>query len=210
LQRATGQARTRIHWCPTGAFNFVPIHAAGIYDGAEEERECVADYVVSSYTPTLAALSRAQNGTGTFSVKESRLLLIAAGRAHDPSLPTLFNIEEETQHIVQIAEKVGISQEVYSSATISQVTTSIKSAQLVHVACHGIQDGKEPLKSAFHLSDGYMTVSKLMELDLNAAFFAFLSACDTAKGDENQPDQTIHLAATMLFVGFKSVVATMW
>jgi CHAT domain-containing protein len=27
---------------------------------------------------------------------------------------------------------------------------------------------------------------------------------------QNQSDQAIHLAATMLFAGFKSVIATMW
>jgi CHAT domain-containing protein len=55
-----------------------------------------------------------------------------------------------------------------------------------------------------------LPVSELMKLDLKGAFLAFLSACETAKGDRNQPDQAIHLAATMLFVGFKSVVASMW
>jgi CHAT domain-containing protein len=49
-----------------------------------------------------------------------------------------------------------------------------------------------------------------MKLDLKDAVFAFLSACETAKGDTEQPDQAIHLAAAMLFVGFKSIVATMW
>ncbi|KAJ7226876.1 hypothetical protein GGX14DRAFT_348119 [Mycena pura] len=32
----------------------------------------------------------------------------------------------------------------------------------------------------------------------------------TAKGDEKVPDEAIHLAATMLFTGFRGVVGTMW
>jgi hypothetical protein len=28
--------------------------------------------------------------------------------------------------------------------------------------------------------------------------------------EQSQPDQAIHLAAAMLFAGFKSVIATMW
>jgi hypothetical protein len=55
-----------------------------------------------------------------------------------------------------------------------------------------------------------LTISKLMELKLDRPWFAFLSACETAKGDAEQPDQVMHLAAAMLFAGFKSVVATMW
>jgi hypothetical protein len=31
-----------LHWCPTGDFTFLPIHAAGNYD--EEAIECAVDY----------------------------------------------------------------------------------------------------------------------------------------------------------------------
>jgi CHAT domain-containing protein len=60
------------------------------------------------------------------------------------------------------------------------------------------------------MQDTLLTVSMLMELNLPNAFFAFLSACETAKGDSAQPDQVIHLAATMLYVGYRSIVGTMW
>jgi CHAT domain-containing protein len=49
-----------------------------------------------------------------------------------------------------------------------------------------------------------------MSLELPRARLAFLSACETAQGDRQQPDQAIHLAASMLYAGFKSVIATMW
>ena len=67
-----------------------------------------------------------------------------------------------------------------------------------------------PLESGFIMRDDILTIAKLMPLSLPKAFFAFLSACETAKGHAGQPDQAIHLAATMLFIGFKSVIATMW
>ncbi|KAG1823405.1 CHAT domain-containing protein, partial [Suillus subaureus] len=40
--------------------------------------------------------------------------------------------------------------------------------------------------------------------------FAFLSACHTAVGDEETPDEVIHLAAGLQFSGFKSVIGTLW
>jgi len=49
-----------------------------------------------------------------------------------------------------------------------------------------------------------------MTLNLPRASLAFLSACETAKGCAEQPDQVLHLAAAMLFVGFPSVIGTMW
>ncbi|VDC02148.1 unnamed protein product [Peniophora sp. CBMAI 1063] len=42
------------------------------------------------------------------------------------------------------------------------------------------------------------------------AELAFLSACETATGDDKMPEESAHLAAGMLAVGFKGVVATMW
>ena len=59
------------------------------------------------------------------------------------------------------------------------------------------------------MQDSVLTVAKLMALNLDKAFLAFLSACKTAKGDVSQPEQAIHLAPTMLFAGSKSVVETM-
>jgi hypothetical protein len=82
-------------------------------------------------------------------------------------------------------------------------------AHVLHMACHGVQDS-DPLKSAFLLHDGRLSIENIIHLDLPHAFLAFLSACQTAKGDQNAPDQAMHLAASMLFCGFRSVVGTMW
>ncbi|KAG2114119.1 CHAT domain-containing protein, partial [Suillus clintonianus] len=40
--------------------------------------------------------------------------------------------------------------------------------------------------------------------------FAFLSACETAVGDFQTPDEVIHLAATLQFAGVESVIGTLW
>jgi hypothetical protein len=82
-------------------------------------------------------------------------------------------------------------------------------AHVLHLACHGLQDSN-PLKSAILLQDGRLTIEDIMQLNLTHAALAFLSACQTAKGDRNVPDQAVHLAASMLFCGFRSVIGTMW
>jgi CHAT domain-containing protein len=121
-------------------------------------------------------------------------------------------VKTEIAHVVKIAERAGAHTQILSEAgTRNEVSKALESASIVHIACHGLQDTADPLQSAFYLSDSRrLTVSDLMELDLKHAQLAFLSACETAKGDKEQPDQAIHLAATMLFVGFKSVIGTMW
>jgi CHAT domain-containing protein len=83
-------------------------------------------------------------------------------------------------------------------------------ASIVHLACHGVQDVNDPLNSGFVLSDGRLMLSDLMDLDIKEAQLAVLSACETAKGDRNMPDQVVHLAAGMMFAGFTSIVGTLW
>jgi CHAT domain-containing protein len=57
-------------------------------------------------------------------------------------------------------------------------------ATILHLACHGIQDAETPLNSGFVMSDGILTISKLIGVSSSRAFLAFLSACGTAKGDK--------------------------
>jgi CHAT domain-containing protein len=210
-QRKTGRARPRIHWCPTGIFTFAPVHAAGIYE--KRNQECLHDYAVSSYTPTVGALLRAQSRSQSLDVLTSSMSAIAVKQAQDPTLSILWKVEEEITEVLRSASQarmpVGGDARTASSA-VAEVSGQFASAQFIHIACHGIQDPKAPLNSRFCMSDGSVSVEDLMNLDLENALFAFLSACETAKGDQNQPDQTIHLAATMMFVGFKSIVATLW
>jgi CHAT domain-containing protein len=95
-------------------------------------------------------------------------------------------------------------------ALIEQVLKELAVTSIVHFACHGEQHPENPLDSAFLLEDGPLKVSRIMEQSTVNASFAFLSACQTAMGDENLPDEAMHLAATLLFAGFRGVVATMW
>jgi CHAT domain-containing protein len=94
----------------------------------------------------------------------------------------------------------------------------LRESSIVHLACHGVQDLNLPLDSGLALTDGRLKISEIMrrpagddELDIKKTMsLAFLSACETAKSDKTVPDEAMHLAATLLFAGFRGVVATMW
>ncbi|KAG1776821.1 CHAT domain-containing protein [Suillus placidus] len=60
------------------------------------------------------------------------------------------------------------------------------------------------------MRDEHLTLLDIMEKHIPHAEFAFLSACHTAVGDEQTPDEVIHLAAGLQFSGFKSVVGSLW
>jgi CHAT domain-containing protein len=79
------------------------------------------------------------------------------------------------------------------------------------MACHAHQDQVDPRKSAFKLHGGEMlTLKKIMGKSLENAELAFLSACQTATGDRKLPGEALHLAAGMLFAGYRTVIGTMW
>jgi CHAT domain-containing protein len=181
----------------------LPLHAAGIYSG-DKQVSC-SDYFVSSYTPSITALLRAQQSAKRVRRCEADTLLVAVDRPlQGTPLPMT------SQEAVTVQRLVSPLAKVIQISKCDEVLEHIRTASILHLACHGTQSLADALQSSFHLEDGTLPVSKLMELELPSAFLAVLSACETAKGDSTQPDQAIHLAATMVFAGFKSVVATMW
>jgi CHAT domain-containing protein len=95
-------------------------------------------------------------------------------------------------------------------ATVQEVVSHLSSSHIIHFACHGKQDAKDPLESGLILHDGQLKVKEIMKQPTSNASLAFLSACKTAMGAEDLPDEAVHLAASLLFAGFRGVVATMW
>jgi CHAT domain-containing protein len=96
-------------------------------------------------------------------------------------------------------------------ATVQEVVSHLSSSHIVHFACHGKQDAKNPLESGLILHNGMrLKVKEIMKQSMTDALLAFLSACETAMGAEDLPDEVMHLAASLLFAGFRGVVATMW
>jgi CHAT domain-containing protein len=94
--------------------------------------------------------------------------------------------------------------------SVKDVMSNLPTTSIAHFACHGKQYPRSPLESALLLQDGPLKVSQIMQQSMPNASHAFLSACETAMGDENLPDEVIHLGAALLFAGFRGVIATMW
>jgi CHAT domain-containing protein len=98
-----------------------------------------------------------------------------------------------------------------ADATVERVISELKTANWVHFACHGVQNLTRPLESALLLAGAErLTLAKLASLQIIRGDLAFLSACQTAKGDEKLSDEAVHLSAGMLITGYRGVIATMW
>jgi CHAT domain-containing protein len=199
-------------------FAFLPIHAAGLYnlDNVKDfESCCLSDYCVSSYTPTIGALLSSQ-GKSTIPRRDVQLLLAAipepfASTMLPAALEEAILISTIAPHKALISPTPDKVESVQNWACMAEeVIQLLPDATILHLACHGVQDASNPLDSGFIMRDKMMKVGDLIRLNLPNARLAFLSACETAQGDMERPDEALHLAATMLYAGFKSVIGTMW
>jgi CHAT domain-containing protein len=94
--------------------------------------------------------------------------------------------------------------------SVEEVVSYLPKASIAHFACHGQQNTQNPFDSALLLQDGQLKISQIMQQSMPNTSLAFLSACETATGHQNLPDESIHFGAALLFAGFRGVVATMW
>jgi CHAT domain-containing protein len=97
-----------------------------------------------------------------------------------------------------------------SQATKINVMDAMKSSAWLHFACHGEQDPDDPLESGLILYDGKLSLGEILDIDLPQAKFVYLSACETAMGDNQLQNEALHLAGGFLAAGFQGVIGTLW
>ncbi|KAG1800343.1 CHAT domain-containing protein [Suillus plorans] len=198
---------SRIWWCPTSFFNFLPLHAAGEYrkDGGSLSR-----HYISSYTPSLTALIKARVSHD----RSPSVPFVAIGQNHPAgAVFTLDAVEPELELVRTLLPPpptVSFSKITSVDATKSTALRALQDNTWFHLACHGTQRFDEPFQSAFLMRDQPLSLLDIAQMDLSRHQFAFLSACETAVGDLRTPDEVIHLAAGLQFAGVKSVVGTLW
>ncbi|KAJ2912256.1 hypothetical protein MD484_g8150, partial [Candolleomyces efflorescens] len=215
----------RVWWCPTGSLSFLPLHAAGNYGSSDSVSMC--DYAVSSYIPTLSSLLErlkaktsltppsmpAGSRKETLDMCRRGVLLISE---HDaPGFAPIPGVKAEINAIRARVGQRGLPTSTLGGdtnivATVEAGISSLNKYTCVHLACHATQDVNEPLKSGFHLHDGPLDLSMVVQANLTFADLAFLSACQTSAGDEQLSEEAVHLAAGMLAAGYRGVVGTRW
>ena len=203
-----GGQMPHVTWCLTGPLTFLPIHAAGHYGTKAQPK--IFDYVVSSHTPTLTSLLSAKHRLREPSQTTRLLAISQPATPPEHPLPGTVNEVHVIQSIQHDAGRFGVTWLNDEEATLAAVLGHMKGCHWIHLACHGIQMPVNPTESAFLLIDEPLTLREIVKQSFSHAELAFLSACQTAKGHSELPEEAIHLAAGMLMAGYGNVVATMW
>ncbi|KAG2122491.1 CHAT domain-containing protein [Suillus clintonianus] len=205
--------QSRIWLCPTAAFTSIPLHAAHPFRTKADrsgKEPCLEDLYICSYTPTLSALIRSRQMMKKRRVPPS-FVAVGQGQPGGGNGKELLAVDSELELVNKLVPATANRSTVSGvAATRAGALEALEQNTWVHLACHGKQDHKQPYDSHFVMKDVPLTLLDIMEKDIPHAEFAFLSACHTAVGDKETPDEVIHLAAGLQFSGFKSVVGTLW
>lgn len=159
--------------------------------------------MVSSYTPNLNGLLRSPSNLASGNV-------VAIGLETYDGYAPLPCVGDEIREICRFVDAAPFVSLQNENATIESVVESLRTASVLHLACHAEQDAENSLDSSIILHDGKLKLIDIMPVVNPNASFVYLSACQTAMGDSTLPDEAMHVAGAMLFSGFKSAIATMW
>ena len=197
----------RVWWCLTGLLAFLPIHASLPRPRkAGEKTVGMMDLIVSSYTPTLSALLRSQQRETPPSFH-----LLAVGQPNSRDHPPLVNVEAEIKAIRDLLSVDQVSILKGHDASVDAVAAAMQNCTWAHFACHGIQDHDQPMDSGLLMdNNSLLTLSRIAQISLETAEFAFLSSCESATGSKALSNESVHLTAGLQFVGFRAVIGTMW
>jgi CHAT domain-containing protein len=190
-----------VTWCCTGPLAFLPLHTAGIYD---DPRSMIFNHVISSYTPTLSVLLASPPPPDLFSG------VLAVGQSVTAGFSDLPGTTKELDVIQGLTAGLPLTRLEADLATPAAVLARMEDYSWVHLACHATQNPSDPTKSAFYLHGGTLDLTTIAQRPLKNAQLAFLSACQTATGDEKLSEEAVHLAAGMIMAGYPAVIATMW
>jgi tetratricopeptide (TPR) repeat protein len=226
-QPAPGTPWPRVWWAPGGLIGQLPLHAAGYHSersASDQVRRAVMDRVISSYTPTIAALRHARSHSPLSA--PSRSLIVAMPVT--PGLPAEAGLPNVSAEVVRVGALIPgpailtepipasgeSSPDLDSLPTRANVLAHLRGCQVAHFACHGTSDPADPSRSMLLLHDhdkAPLTVASLSSIDLGQAQLAYLSACRTSSTSARQLlDEAIHLATAFQLAGFPHVIGTLW
>ncbi|KAG2745480.1 hypothetical protein P692DRAFT_201848294 [Suillus brevipes Sb2] len=131
---------SRIWWCPTSVFNFLPLHAAGEY---RANGESLSQLYISSYTPSLTALMRARRShdrcpSCRVSARDARPAAAGAAGRVKKAAPEL------VQRLLPPPPTVSLTKITSVDATRSTALRALRDNTWLHFSCHGTQNHKDP------------------------------------------------------------------
>ena len=95
------------------------------------------------------------------------------------------------------------------NVSTATVLGALKEANWIHCACPVLHDPARPFRTTFEMRDGDLMVYDIARIRPQTRF-AFVSASQNMKTDVTSADELMSLPLCLQYVGFKSVIGTLW
>jgi CHAT domain-containing protein len=187
---------SRLWWCPIGRFKGLPLHAASD-----------PTWFIPSYTVTLDALVDTHPSRDFASNWKMGIVGILETGPNGEN--RLLKVEDEVKGISKLVPD-DIKPVLLRNATAEAVKTLLQECSWIHFACHGEQNKPDPQNSCLLLYESTLTLDAILRLQLPHAEFAFLSACETIRGDDKVINEALHLGGGFIAAGFQGAIGTLW
>lgn len=209
----------RIWWIGTGFASSMPFHAAG--DHSPDSTENTFNYVISSYAPSIKALSYSKSRSSVDMSLQLKALIatMPVTPGIKPGLDRLPGVLDEKKSVMEILRRHTTVEEIEQPST-DAVIHSLKGCNIAHFACHGRTNNIDPSRSGLILQrkdesgsvvQDVLTVHDLSEINLQHAQLAYLSACSTAENKAvHLADEVIHVVSGFEVAGFAHVIGCLW
>jgi CHAT domain-containing protein len=199
---------------PQGALFMVPFAAL-----EDAQGKVLIEQHTIAVAPALQSLELSHKITQNRTASQKQLTPQGKLIVGNPTMPSLADFtlnplpgaEQEAKTIAQLLTTQPL---IGDAATKSAVTQRMQTAQVIHLATHGLLDtfrGDVPgavVLAAGRDKDGLLTAGEIAAMKLTADLMV-LSACSTGKGDITG-DGVIGLSRAIALAGVPSVIVSLW
>jgi CHAT domain-containing protein len=191
---------------PSGCLSLLPLHAAWTEDSRMPTgRRYALDDIHFTYAPSAGSLVAAQAIAQRTDTKS--ILAIDDPRQDLPNAS-----REVATAIATFPEHTVLK---HRAATRNAVLKALPQASILHLSCHGAANFNAPLTSGFALSDGFLTLQDLFDLQgatpQPADFrLAILTACKIGLNSKDPADDATSLSIGLLQAGTAGVISRLW
>jgi CHAT domain-containing protein len=189
---------------PAGLLGLLPFHAAWSEDASTPTgRRYALDSIAFSYAPGAVAQAEAQARAAAGAT--DGLLAV-----DNPDGSLVFS-RQEVQAVRSSFPPGQTTVLAGAQATRQAVLDQSTSFPIYHFSTHGWAGWSEPLEGGLLLAGGAtLTLADILDLRLQGARLAVLSACETGIPGTKTPDEVVSLSTGLVQAGVAGVVASLW
>ncbi len=193
---------------PSGLLNALPFEALSY------EEEGITKYLVED-CPILYSVSRSQLLQKEELSSSHNIMALAPKFESDIISDTRYACDgAELSNLKYAQEEVGYIQNAYAvtnndSISASYFLENISNNDICHLATHGCVNASDPMLSEIFFNDQPVTGYDVMNLDTDLSLM-FLSACNTARGEDVQGEGVIGLTSGFFEAGVRNMISSLW